>query len=269
MAIIRNAQGPGRSTRPATRRSSRMASATCSLSQRTSRSATGVGPGDRHHRRPAARRAGDQRPLCAERRQRPLGQPVRRAVRHRRHPRRAAAGARRQATIPMRGARVIAKAAGIPGQGRAARQRVDRRRRTAYVVEDGTGWCCHNGRRCAQRASRPGAVRRLSGDAGTRPPSCCQQRPAHRDRDRPRTPHRQDRPGRRRRRRAGSGDHHDLDWRTSVAAVDAEDKVGDLSQLARPDEGHARPRPSTRAARRSTRRLNAGPRSTPRRMAAR
>ena len=41
---------------------------------------------DRRDRRAAAGRAGDQRPLRAERRQRALGQPVRRAVRHRRDP---------------------------------------------------------------------------------------------------------------------------------------------------------------------------------------
>ncbi|OIQ63614.1 hypothetical protein GALL_548450 [mine drainage metagenome] len=41
--------------------------------------------GNRHPGRPAARGPGDQRPLCAERGQCALGQPVRRAVRHRRH----------------------------------------------------------------------------------------------------------------------------------------------------------------------------------------
>ncbi len=50
-------------------------------------------PRDRPHRRPAAGGAGHQRPLRAERRQRALGQPVRRALRHRRHPR----GRRRRA----------------------------------------------------------------------------------------------------------------------------------------------------------------------------
>ena len=44
-------------------------------------------PGDRHHRRAAARRAGDECALCAERRQRPLGFALRRALRHRRHSR--------------------------------------------------------------------------------------------------------------------------------------------------------------------------------------
>ena len=42
---------------------------------------------DRQHRRPAARRAGNQCALCAECRERALGQPVRCAIRHRRHPR--------------------------------------------------------------------------------------------------------------------------------------------------------------------------------------
>ena len=42
---------------------------------------------DHHHRRPAAGGADPQRPLRAQRRQRPLGLALRRAVRHRRHPR--------------------------------------------------------------------------------------------------------------------------------------------------------------------------------------
>ena len=41
---------------------------------------------DRQHRRTAACRAGDQCALCAERGECALGQPVRRAVRHRRDP---------------------------------------------------------------------------------------------------------------------------------------------------------------------------------------
>ena len=66
---------------------------------------TGVDAGDRAHRRAAARGAGVQRPLRAERRQRPLGQPLRRALRHGRHPgdgRRASAAA---ATTRRAGAR--------------------------------------------------------------------------------------------------------------------------------------------------------------------
>ena len=49
-------------------------------------------PRDHHDRRPAAGRAGHQRPLRAQRRQRPLGIAVRRAVRHGRARRLAAAG---------------------------------------------------------------------------------------------------------------------------------------------------------------------------------
>ena len=46
-----------------------------------------VDPRNRQHRGPAARRAGLKRPLCPECRQRPLGQPLRRALRHGRHSR--------------------------------------------------------------------------------------------------------------------------------------------------------------------------------------
>ena len=75
---------------------------------------------DRQHRRPAARRAGDQRALCAERRQRALGQPVRRAVRHRRDPR----GRRRRRAAPAttrRAAQGDRQGAPGPGPGGAAR----------------------------------------------------------------------------------------------------------------------------------------------------
>ena len=63
-------------------------------------------PGDRLDRRPAARGAGDQRPVRAQRRQRPLGIAVRRALRHRRDPR--DDGATRQGAYnPVRGQRVV------------------------------------------------------------------------------------------------------------------------------------------------------------------
>jgi malate synthase len=52
--------------------------------------------------RPAAGGADPERPLRAERRQRPLGQPVRRAVRHRRHPERPTALKRARATTRAR-----------------------------------------------------------------------------------------------------------------------------------------------------------------------
>ena len=77
---------------------------------------------DRQHRRAAAGRAGDQRPLCAERRQCALGQPVRRAVRHRRDPggRRRDARRRLQPGPRRAGDRTRARS---PGPGRAAGRR--------------------------------------------------------------------------------------------------------------------------------------------------
>ena len=69
---------------------------------------------DRQHRRPAARRAGDQRALCAECGERALGQPVRCAVRHRCHPR----GWRRHArTRLQRRPRRTRDRQGTPGPG--------------------------------------------------------------------------------------------------------------------------------------------------------
>jgi malate synthase len=59
-----------------------------------------------HPGRPAAGGAHPERPLCAERRQRPLGQPVRRAVRHRRHFR-SRRLRKRPGLQPKRGAKVI------------------------------------------------------------------------------------------------------------------------------------------------------------------
>ena len=88
-------------------------------------------PGDRHHRRAAARRAGDQRPLCAERRQRPLGQPLRRALRHRRDARGRRRRTRGGGYNPVRGARVVAKAREIPGPGGPARRGQPRATRRA------------------------------------------------------------------------------------------------------------------------------------------
>ncbi len=55
--------------------------------------------GDRDDRRPATRRAGHERALCAQRRQCPLGLALRCALRHRRHSRGRMAPRRARATI--------------------------------------------------------------------------------------------------------------------------------------------------------------------------
>ncbi len=102
--------------------------------------------GDRRHRRPAAGGADQQRALRAQCRQRPLGQPLRRALRHRRHPRgsrrREARQLQSRARRPRRcrgqgGARPRRAAAcgiarerhALPGREPQARGVVDRRRR--------------------------------------------------------------------------------------------------------------------------------------------
>ena len=91
---------------------------------------------DRPHRRTAARGAGLERPLCAQRRQRPLGQPLRRALRHRRHPRGGRRRARGSGYNKARGAKVVDIARAVPGRGRAARRR--QQHAASYAVEGGT-----------------------------------------------------------------------------------------------------------------------------------
>ena len=86
---------------------------------------------DRQHRRAAACRAGDQRALCAERRQRALGQPVRCAVRHRRDPGGRRRDARRRLSTSVRGAQGDRARPRHPRPGGAACRRQPCRRGAA------------------------------------------------------------------------------------------------------------------------------------------
>ena len=91
------------------------------------------------HRRAAAGGAGDQRALCAERRQRPLGQPLRRALRHRRDPRGRRRHARRQLQSRARQQGVPVDQA-VPGRDRAARPEAPTRRCAAMPCRTAGWW---------------------------------------------------------------------------------------------------------------------------------
>ena len=117
--------------------------------------------GDRRHRRPAARRAGDERALRAERRQRPLGLALRRALRHRRDPRERTAPSAAAATIRERGDKVIAWARSFLDDGGAARRRelgrgrrAAGRRRERLSSSAGGSTLALAGRRAIRRLSR-------------------------------------------------------------------------------------------------------------------
>ena len=179
------------------------------------------------HRRAAARRAGQQRALRAERRQRALGQPVRRALRHRRDPR----GRRRRraaaATTRCAARAVIARARAFLDQRRAARRRQPRRRdrlcawTAAALVVTLTGGGTTG-------LAQPGAVRRLSRRRRRARRSCCcahnglhveiAHRPQPSDRPRPIRPASPTWCWKRRSPPSRTA-------RTRVAAVDADDKV--------------------------------------------
>ena len=210
---------------------------------------------DRPHRRAAARGAGLQRPLRAERRQCPLGQPVRRALRHRRHCRRRTARPRRrlQPGPRRRGDR--------PGP-RAASTRPRRSRRAAtrmpWPTPSRSGDASPvSARGPARRPAPASPIRRSSSATGARPPRpgapASAQRPAPRDRDRPRAARsaRTTRPGcRRRRARIGRHDHHGPRGQRRRRRRRRQGRG--LPQLARPDEGRPRRRASRRAAGRSS-----------------
>ena len=92
-------------------------------------------PRDRDARRPAAGRAGEQRALCAECRQCALGQPLRRALRHRRLAARRRPGAARATTrrAAPRSSPAPARSSTRPRRWRAAAMRDA----TGYAIEDG------------------------------------------------------------------------------------------------------------------------------------
>ena len=164
---------------------------------------------DHHHRRSAAGGPDPQRAVRAQRRQRPLGLAVRRAVRHRRHPR----GRRRR-----EGHRATTRSAATRSSPTPATSSTRPCRWRSGSWADATGLKIddgqlrgHVGRRAVHRPGRAREVRRLHRRAGLARlvGAAAQQRPAHRDPDRPRVPRRLDRHGRHQGRRAGVRDHHD------------------------------------------------------------
>ena len=212
---------------------------------RSATSCPGAAVHDRHHRRrprdrrggrPAARRAGHQRPLRAQRRQRPVGIAVRRAVRHRRARRLAAARAVRPRTWRT-GDRL---GAAVPRRRRAAPTARSHADATGYRVVDGALLVACRRRPTQRGLDDPALFAGHAGEAGAPvggPPRA--PRPRHRDRHRPRAPGRP-------RRRAGVADvvlesavTAIMDFEDSVAAVDGADKAAGLPQLARPDDGRA------------------------------
>ena len=127
------ARGPAARPRP-TRRSCARSAIWCRRARDFTIDTANVDAEIATHRRPAARRAGDQRPLRAERRQRALGQPLRRALRHRRHPE--TAGAERGGYDPARrqGDRL---GAALPRRGGAARRAARTPMRVGYAIDGG------------------------------------------------------------------------------------------------------------------------------------
>ena len=129
-------------------------------------------PGDRRGRRAAARRAGDECALRAERRQCPLGQPLRRALRHRRHPRRRRRGARRglQPGARQAGDRLARGVSSTRPRRSTARRGA---MRPALAIAERQARRLGRRSAVASGSKRPGALRRLRRErGGARPPSC-------------------------------------------------------------------------------------------------
>ena len=125
---------------------------------------------DRPDLRPAARRAGNERALRAQRGERPLGIALRRALRHRRHRRGRRPGARRALQPGARGGRRRLDA-GVPRRGRAPpRCRLGGRAR----VQGGGRHAGRGARRRRDGARAAGAARglprRRGGAEGDPPP---------------------------------------------------------------------------------------------------
>ena len=166
--------------------------------------------GDRRDRRAAARRAGDERALCAERRQCPLGHALRRALRHRCHPRGRTAPSAATATIRCAAQKVIAWARAFLDEA-APLDGARWRDATGFAIDGGQA---RRSRSADWTRRRPARRRRSSpAIAATRPrptPILLKNNGLHIeiliDRDSPIGTRRS---GRHRRRRAGIGAHHD------------------------------------------------------------
>ena len=198
------------------------------------------GPRDRQHRRPAACRSGDQRALCAECRECALGQPVRCALRHRRRSRRTAAPRAAAATTSSAARASIAKARAILDQ--AAPLAVGSHRGCRQAMRSMPAASSITLKDRAQTGlAQPEQFVGYRGDASRPVRRAAEaQRAAPRDRASTAThPIGKDDP-------AGVADvvleaaiTTIQDCEDSIAAVDADDKVRGVSQLARADEGHA------------------------------
>ena len=209
---------------------------------------------DRQHLRPAARRAADQRALCAQRRQCALGQPLRCALRHRRHSARGRArrqglrpGARRQGDRQGQG--FLDQAAPLASGAHATSPATaSSNGQLAVKLEDGDA---------TGRLKDPAQFAGYRAMPRRRPRSCSQPRPAHRDPDRPQPPHRQGRSGRRR-RHASSKPPSPPSWTWRIASPRSMPRTRSLvyRNWLGLMNGTLADRLSRRAARRSTRRLN-------------